>query len=270
MKNFLSITVRLIILNIVIFLIFGVTSLFTSEEILLEIFALKPANIFSNFYVWTLLTSMFLHANFFHLFVNMFSLFFIGGLLEKIIGRKRFFWLYIISGIFAAFFFSLLSFFLGNFGIGERIFGNPNTFAVGASGALFAVLGVLAVLTPKNKIYLIAGPLIALILQAFISKLYPPAENISSLLIGFYILFSIFALLSFSARISRIALPLEMPLWFLPIIAIVPLVVIGLFVELPIGNIAHLGGLIAGLAYGFYLTRKYPNKTKMLRRYFSR
>jgi len=34
---------------------------------------------------------------------------------------------------------------------------------------------------------------------------------------------------------------------------------------LPIGNVAHLGGLIIGLGYGFYLKRKYPRKTKMIR-----
>ena len=47
-----------------------------------------------------------------------------------------------------------------------------------------------------------------------------------------------------------------MPFWFLPIVAIVPLVIIGLFIELPIGNTAHLGGLIAGFAYGYYLKQK--------------
>ena len=39
---------------------------------------------------------------------------------------------------------------------------------------------------------------------------------------------------------------------------------------LPIGNIAHLGGLIVGVGYGFFLKKKYPGKTKMISRYFAR
>ena len=39
---------------------------------------------------------------------------------------------------------------------------------------------------------------------------------------------------------------------------------------LGIGNTAHLGGLIIGLGYGFYLKKKYPHKTKMISRYFTK
>jgi membrane associated rhomboid family serine protease len=45
--------------------------------------------------------------------------------------------------------------------------------------------------------------------------------------------------------------------------------VISITAGVPIGNIAHLGGLILGVAYGFYLKNKYPHKTKMIARYFS-
>jgi membrane associated rhomboid family serine protease len=41
-------------------------------------------------------------------------------------------------------------------------------------------------------------------------------------------------------------------------------------IGLPIGNTAHLGGLLVGLGYGFYLKNKYPNKTRMISRHFSR
>ena len=267
-----SITLRLIIINTLIFIIFAILGVFFDQESLLNFFALKPEAFFSNYYIWTLLTSMFLHANFFHLFVNMFSLFFIGGLLEKIIGRKRFFWIYILSGIFAGIFFAALSHYFGYGYIGTNLFMDPNKSAVGASGALFGLLGVLAVLTPKNRICLIVGPLIALVAQVFLDKFFLDAALLTGIIINLYIIFSIFALISFNPRLVKIALPVEMSFWIMPIIAIVPLILIDLIpgIDLPIGNTAHFGGLVAGLLYGFYLSRKYPNKTKMLRRYFSR
>jgi len=66
------------------------------------------------------------------------------------------------------------------------------------------------------------------------------------------------------------ALPLEMPFWILPFVAIIPLVIIGLFFDLPIGNMAHLGGVIAGICYGFYLRIRYKKKTQMIAQYFSK
>ena len=43
----------------------------------------------------------------------------------------------------------------------------------------------------------------------------------------------------------------------LPIIAILPLVVISIFKDLPIGNMAHFGGLLVGLSYAYYLKTKF-------------
>jgi uncharacterized protein len=74
----------------------------------------------------------------------MLSLFFIGSLVEKIIGRKRYFWFYILSGIFAGVFFVLMS----------LIFtADSGAYAVGASGALFGLIGLLILLTPNLPVY---------------------------------------------------------------------------------------------------------------------
>lgn len=260
-----TLTSQLIAVNVVIFIIASL--LLSYNQSFIDYIALKPAFLFQGKYVWTILTSMFMHASFTHLFFNMFSLFFIGSFLERIIGKKRFLWFYILSGIIAGLFFSLLSFFLG-YGFLERVFSNPNTMAVGASGALFGLLGILAVIIPNKKVYLIAGPLVAIIIRAIIGNLTANSFILSAvgLLSMIYILLCIFLMFSPFAETRKIILPLELPFSLLPVIAIVPLVIVGLFIELPIGNMAHLGGLLAGLAYGWYLRNKYKRKIFMLNR----
>ncbi len=282
----LSITNWIIIINVLIFIIYSLIEMLlfkiygqNAVDNLFSYFALQP-NLFFAGRVWTLFTSMFMHGGYLHIFVNMFSLFFVGNFIEKIIGRKRFLGLYILSGLSAGLFFAALSYFLGSaclfqfFGacFGERIFSNPNIYAVGASGAIFSLVGLLAILTPKNKVYLIAGPLIAIIIQAIASsiKIFSPFMPIFNTLITIYFIFSIISMLSFNSSIRRIAVPIEMSFWLLPFIAIVPLIIIGLFVELPIGNMAHLGGLLAGIFYGLYLKRKYRKKTEMISKIFSK
>lgn len=267
----LKITTYLIIANVIFFFLSLLAGVFSAPDCsgICKYLALQPKEVFENYYFWTLLTSMFMHAGFAHLFFNMFSLFFIGKFLERIIGGKRFLWFYLISGVFAGFFFSVLSYLLG-YGLGEKVFGNPSIIAVGASGALFGLLGILAVLTPRNRVYLIAGPLIAIVIQAIADNII----NSSSILFliniaaSIYILFSIFSIFSVNPRTRRFALPLELEFWLLPIVAIVPLVIIGFLFPLPIGNMAHLSGLLSGLVYGFYLRKRYRRKVALLSRYF--
>jgi len=54
-----------------------------------DYFALRPASILQGKYLWTFLTSMFMHGGFFHLFANMFSLLFIGNLTERILKEHK-------------------------------------------------------------------------------------------------------------------------------------------------------------------------------------
>lgn len=77
--------------------------------------------------VWRLITSAFLHSGFVHLAMNMLSLYFLGAFAEISFGRSRFLALYFISGIGG--------------GIAYLYFGPFNAPAVGASGAIFGLLG---------------------------------------------------------------------------------------------------------------------------------
>ena len=260
-RNFfsnLSITNQLIIIiTFFYFLSYFIAGIY-GREFFMNNFALTPAFILSGKKLWTLLTSMFLHAGFFHLFANMFSLFFVGNFLEKIIGKKRFISIYFISGLIGGIFFVLSG----------MIF-SSNIPGIGASGAIFGILGVLAVLIPYSKIYLIVGPLILIVVE-FVVGPFVPANLISifGFIINLLIILMIFAIFSFNSSMRKFALPLKLPMWLLPIIAIVPLIIIGFFVNLPIGNSAHLGGLIVGVFYGFYLRNKFPKKTRMIMRHF--
>jgi rhomboid protease GluP len=77
--------------------------------------------------VWRLLTSVFLHSGFAHLAMNMISLYFLGSFAEVSFGRGRFLALYFISGIAG--------------GLAYLYVGAFNSPAVGASGAIFGLLG---------------------------------------------------------------------------------------------------------------------------------
>ena len=86
---------------------------------------------------WRLVTAAFLHYGPFHLAINMYSLFFAGTLLEHVIGRWRFLLLYVGSGIA---------------GSAGAILLSPNSVTVGASGAIFGILGALFVLERRGNI----------------------------------------------------------------------------------------------------------------------
>ena len=72
-----SITTWIIIVNVVVFIAVSLSIGIFGEEKVLSLIALQ-ANAFFSGAVWTLLTSMFMHGNITHLFVNMVSLFFLG------------------------------------------------------------------------------------------------------------------------------------------------------------------------------------------------
>lgn len=89
---------------------------------------------------YRLITSMFLHYGLFHLLLNMFALWIVGGVLEPLLGRARFLALYLISGLGGGVAVYLTA------GVGLELLGNPlfgglNTPTAGASGAVFGLFG---------------------------------------------------------------------------------------------------------------------------------
>ncbi len=264
-----SVNTIFILINIAIFIILAI--LLSINPSFIKYFELKPSLILQGKFLWTLLTSMFSQVYFWHLAFNMISLFFLGVIVEKILGAKRYLLFYLVAGLFAGIVFVLLAGFFGTSPIGAKLFGSPDISGVGASGAIFGLVGLLAVLIPRKRVYLIAGPLLAIILESVLANFVSSSLlSVLDLIITFYVFFSLFAMFSFNSPIKKLILPLNLPFWLIPIIAIVPLFIIGLFVSLPIANSAHLGGLLIGLAYGTYLKYKFPRKTDMISKVFSR
>ena len=92
--------------------------------------------------LWQFLTYMFLHGGVGHILLNMLSLFLIGPELERTMGRKHFAILYFTSGI------------LGGLGWFAMEYGHMAT-CVGASGAVFGILGAFAALFPNRPMTLL-------------------------------------------------------------------------------------------------------------------
>ncbi len=102
--------------------------------------AYKYGLIPSKFDFFNVLTSMFLHGGFFHLFSNMLFLYIFGDNVEDVFGHLKFLIFYLISGICASIFHIL-------------IYPNSNVPMIGASGAISGILGAYIVFFPFSRIF---------------------------------------------------------------------------------------------------------------------
>jgi membrane associated rhomboid family serine protease len=128
------ITISLIFLNFAIFLI-----TLSNLDFFIENYGLVPEKILEGKALFTLFSSIFLHASFSHLFGNIWFLWIFGDNVENKIGKLKFLILYFLSGIGSSIFYLLMT--------NEKLI--P---VVGASGAISGVLGAYLILFPKNKI----------------------------------------------------------------------------------------------------------------------
>lgn len=97
---------------------------------------------------WVLITSIFLHEGFWHLLWNMLFLFWFGRIVGDLIGNHRVMPLYLLGGIFAGLIFILSAQFLP--------FGNHGeVYALGASGAVMALVVAAGMIAPDYGIHLI-------------------------------------------------------------------------------------------------------------------
>lgn len=120
------ITLTLIFFNILSFFLINLAA---PEEVILFLVQINR-NIINEYEVWRLITAMFLHGDILHLFSNMFGLLLFGATIEnnKDISKIQFLLIYFLSGLIG----NLFSLFLLPL----------NTISLGASGAIFGLIGV--------------------------------------------------------------------------------------------------------------------------------
>lgn len=121
-------SVRLVLIITAVFVLQNIFPAITDNFSLVSVRALAEP--------WMFLTGIFLHADLMHLLYNMFALALFGAILESIVGSRSFLAVFFISGAIAsaaAFFFYPAS--------------------LGASGAIFGILGALAILRPRMTVW---------------------------------------------------------------------------------------------------------------------
>jgi len=144
----------LILVNVIVFLMmllsdYGLIDDNSFARDMEEKFAMSPYYIVRGERLYTLFTSMFLHAGWLHLLGNMLYLYIFGDNIEDVFGHMSYLVFYIICGLTASFTYimSLESFI-------------PTHLVVGASGAISGVLGAYLVLYPKARILTLVFPII--------------------------------------------------------------------------------------------------------------
>ena len=136
-----NIIMGICILCFLITIVFGgLGSLADVPTNILALLGANNINFLKSGEIWRLLSYMFLHGSLIHLLVNMYSLYLIGTQIENYYGKTKYIIIYIISGICGGL--------LSAVGIGA------NAISVGASGAIFGLLGALAYFGYHYRLYL--------------------------------------------------------------------------------------------------------------------
>jgi membrane associated rhomboid family serine protease len=92
---------------------------------------------------WTIITAMFTHVSFWHILANMFTFYFFARFVMGLVGTRFMVIIYLVGGIIGNIFFLLIALIIPD---------NMYHIVIGASGAVFALGGTLAVLRPTLRV----------------------------------------------------------------------------------------------------------------------
>ena len=131
--------------TVTIILSISIVAVFILQNIInLNSFEFVPAYAFSM--PWTFITAIFLHANMTHIFLNLFALVMFGSYFEFRSSRKIYLMIFFLGGI------------LGNVGYMLTAI-DPTIPGIGASGAIYGVMGALAILVPFDRVFVFGIPM---------------------------------------------------------------------------------------------------------------
>ncbi len=168
----------LLIINIVAYLLLSVLDVLTSHSAM----PIDLNNIFGlhfflapDFHIYQLVTYMFMHGSFMHLFFNMFALWMFGCVVENVWGLRKFLFYYMVCGIGAGLFQEMAQFCefvmvcqdqLPGFEMSELLQVAHNSAAllntwttVGASGSVYAILLAFGMIFPDQRIFIFPLPI---------------------------------------------------------------------------------------------------------------
>lgn len=129
----------IILVNVIVFAVMALKGNTQNTYYLYKCGGITPESLFEDHQIYRLFTSMFMHSGISHLVNNMIVLYFIGGTLEKYVGRVRYLIIYLLSGL------------LG--GLISQIYYmamSENVICVGASGAIFGAVGAMLTVVVVN------------------------------------------------------------------------------------------------------------------------
>ena len=163
LSNIPSAVKNIIIINVLVMVMISL-----NQEFMVEKFALfYPTSPF--FHWWQMLTHMFMHGDFFHLFFNMYTLFIFGSVLERVWGPKKFLIFYFVTGFGAAAIHTGVEWLQMQNWITQAAEGSQTalieihnlkmTPTVGASGAIYGILMGYAMLYPDSIMSLVFPPI---------------------------------------------------------------------------------------------------------------
>ncbi len=131
----------LITMNLLMFVLTALAAI-AGRVSLVSLLGVRGATFLSQ--PWTLFTAMWLHGSFWHILANMITLHFFGSYLSRLVGNRKFLLVYLIGGVVGNLLFALIA--------------SPFATAIGASGAIFAAGGALAMMRPKTPVYVFPIP----------------------------------------------------------------------------------------------------------------
>lgn len=150
------VTKNLVMINIIMFI-----ATLINEDFMIRTFALfYPSS--PLFHPWQIITHMFMHGGFWHIFFNMYTLVMFGTVLERALGSKKFLVFYFITGLGAVLLHTGVEFAEAHLMAGadmQSYYNMLRTPTVGASGAIYGVLIGYALMYPESVLMLIFPPI---------------------------------------------------------------------------------------------------------------